>query len=192
LRPGCRKAEEADRMEFIQETIVAVRTIRSELNIPPAKKLACILRTADAAQCALLEQNRRMIEVLARLETLDIEQATGQRCDIPKDSATGVVRGCELVVPLGGAVDLASELARLDKELARLDKEHVAVQMKLANQSFMERAPAGVVQRERERNQELADARTKLEAQRRRFTDAMKLQGNSHVNTFQSDGSGKA
>ena len=169
LRPGCRKAEEAGRMEFIQETIVAVRTMRAELGISPAKKLACILRSTDAAQLELLKQNCRMIEVLARLDKLDI----GQAFDIPKASASSVVQGCEVVVPLAGAMDLASELARLDKELARLGKDLVAAQMKLANQSFVERASADVVERERARSQELADARRKLEALRRRFADAM-------------------
>jgi valyl-tRNA synthetase len=169
LRPGCRKAAEAGRMEFIQETIVAVRTMRAELGISPAKQMACILRPADAAQLVLLEQNRQMFEVLARLEKLDI----GQQLDIPKASASSVVQGCEVVVPLAGSVDLVSELARLDKELARLGKELVAVQMKLANPSFMERAPAEVVERERERSQEFADAKTKLEVLRQRFADAM-------------------
>ncbi|MCL1985705.1 MAG: valine--tRNA ligase [Betaproteobacteria bacterium] len=169
LRPACRKAEEASRMDFIQDIIVAVRTMRAELGISPAKKLTCILRPADAAQCALLEQNRQMIEVLARLEKLDI----GQGGDIPKASASSVAQGCEVVVPLAGAVDLAAELARLDKELVKLGKELFAVQMKLANQSFMERAPATVVGRERERSQSLVDARIKLEALRQRFANAM-------------------
>jgi valyl-tRNA synthetase len=169
LRPGCRKAEEAGRMEFMQEVIVAVRTMRAELGIPPAKKLTCVLRPADAAQTELLERNRRMIEVLARLETLDIGQGLG----VPNASASSVAQGCEIVVPLAGAVDLAAELARLDKELAGIDKDLAAVQAKLANQSFVERAPAEVVQRERERGQELADARTKLESLRRRFADAV-------------------
>ena len=169
LRPGCRKPEEAGRMEFIQETVVAVRTMRAELGISPAKKLACILRPADDAQRALLEQNRRMIETLARLETLDI----GQNADIPKASASSVVQGCEVIMLLAGAMDFASELVRLDKELARLGKDLVAVQMKLANASFVERAPAEVVERERGRSQELADAKTKLAVLRQRFADAL-------------------
>ena len=156
-------------MEFIQEAIVAVRTMRAELGLSPAKKLACVLRPADVAQLNLFTQNRRMIEVLARLERLDI----GQQFDIPKASASSVVHGCEVVVPLAGAVDLAAELARLDKELAKLGKDLVAVQMKLANQSFVERASADVVERERARGQELADARIKLEALRQRFASAM-------------------
>ncbi|MDR2695604.1 MAG: class I tRNA ligase family protein, partial [Deltaproteobacteria bacterium] len=169
LRPGCRQAEEADRMEFMQELIVAVRTMRAELGIAPAKKLACILRPADAAQLALLERNRRMIEGLARLEQLDI----GQSFEIPRASASGVVQGCEVVVPLAGAVDLAAELARLDRELAGLGAELVAVRKKLANPAFVARAPAEVVQRERERSQELADAGAKLKTLRQRFAEAM-------------------
>jgi valyl-tRNA synthetase len=168
-RPGCRKAEEAGRMDCIQEVIVAVRTMRAELGISPAKKLACILRPADAAQLALFTHNRGMIEVLARLEKLDI----GQEFDIPRASASGVAQGCEIVVPLAGAVDLASELARLDKELAGLAADLAVVQKKLANRSFVERAPAEVVNRERERSRELDGAREKLVTLRRRFADAM-------------------
>ena len=169
MRPGCRKPEEAGRMAFLQEIITAVRTLRAELGIAPAKKPDCILRPADAAQGELLERNRHMIEALARLGTLRI----GRGVAIPKASASGVAQGCEVAVPLAGAVDPAAELARLDKELAALGKECAAVRMKLANPSFVERAPAAVVERERERERELADAGSKLEALRRRFADAM-------------------
>jgi valyl-tRNA synthetase len=169
LRPGCRKAEEANRMECLQEIIVAVRTMRAELNISPAKKLCCLLRPADDAQRALLEQNRHMIASLARLDTLDI----GRQLAIPKASASSVAQGCEVVMPLAGAVDLTAELARLDRELAGIGKDLAAAQMKLANQSFVERAPAAVVERERERSRELADSRAKLEALRQRFANAM-------------------
>ncbi len=168
-RPGCLKAERAARMEFIQEAIVAVRTMRAELGISPAKKLACLLRPAQAEQAALLEANRRMLETLARLESLEI----GQDLHAPKASASSVVQGCEVIVPLAGAVDLNAELARLDKELAKIDKEAAAVRGKLANGSFVERAPAEVVERERVRAGELDDARAKLQALRRRFEEAL-------------------
>jgi valyl-tRNA synthetase len=169
LRPACRNAEQAGRMECLQEIVVAVRTIRAELGIVPSRKLACLLRPADDEQEELLEENRHILEALAGLERLDI----GRKLEVPRASASGIARGCEVVVPLAGAVDPAAELSRLGRELAGLDKELAALRMKLANRSFLERAPAEVVERECARNRELADARARLETLRRRFAEAV-------------------
>ena len=76
-------------------------------------------------------------------------------------------------MPLRGAVDLAGELARLDKELTKLEKDVVGVNMKLSNESFVSRAPAEVVARERERAGQLLDAKAKLQALRARFAEAL-------------------
>ena len=123
----------------------------------------------DAAQAALLEQARSMIQTLARLESLEI----GAELTAPKASASAVVEGCQVIVPLKGAVDLQGELARLDKELAKLDKDLIGVQTKLHNESFVSRAPAEVVERERARAATLLDNKTKLVALRRRFSEAL-------------------
>lgn len=155
-------------MEYIQEIIVAVRTIRAELGIAPAKKLSCLLRPENDEQAACLARNRHMIESLARLEPLVVDRKT----EIPKASASAVVQGCEVVVLLAGAVDLTAELARLDKEITKIYKESTVIQNKLANSSFIERAPAEVVERERSRGRELAGAAAKLEELRARFARA--------------------
>lgn len=168
-RPGCRKPQEAARMEFVQEVVVAVRTIRAELNISPSLRLNVLLRPADAEQRAALEEAAGMIRPLARLEKIIIDDAV----EPPKASASSVVRGCRLAVPLSGAVDLTGELVRLDKELGKLDKDLTALNMKLANESFVSRAPTDVVARERERAAQMRDARTTLEALKVRFTEAL-------------------
>ena len=166
-RPFCRKPEDAGRMEYIREIIVAVRTIRAELGIAPSRRLFCLLQPAHAEQAELLEQNRQIVENLARLEKLGIGRA-----EAPKASASAVVQGCEVVIPLAGAVDLGVELARLDKELAGIAKERAAVRAKLENASFVERAPREVVERERARARELDENGKKLEALRLRFAEA--------------------
>ena len=91
----------------------------------------------------------------------------------PKASASSVVGGCQVIVPLKGAVDLAGELARLDKEMAKLEKDLVGVQSKLHNESFVSRAPAQVVERERARAEQLLDAKAKMQALRQRFSEAL-------------------
>ncbi|MDR2574665.1 MAG: valine--tRNA ligase [Desulfovibrio sp.] len=168
-RPGCVRENEARRMEFIQEIIVATRTIKAELNIAPTRKTALLIHPVDERQAALLEACREMIIALARLESLRIDSPA----DAPKASASAVVQGCQVIMPLRGAVDLASELSRLDKELLKVEKDLTAADKKLHNESFIERAPEEVVRRERDNAARLRDAREKLLALRQRFAEAL-------------------
>lgn len=159
-------------MEYIQDIIIAIRTIRAELNINPSLRLKVFLRPATEQQKALLwdASTQVYIQALARLEKYEFLENIDAA---PKASASNVVQGCAVIVPLSGAVDLTSEVNRLDKEIAKLDKEITAVGMKLANESFVSRAPAEVVQRERDRAEHMRDARTKLETLRARFAEAL-------------------
>ena len=168
-RPGCLKPEAAARMEFVQEVIGMIRTIRAELNIAPSYRLTVLLRPSDAHQKDVLEANREVILTLARLGELIID-ADGEA---PKASASHVAQGCEVIVHLSGAVDFAAELARLEKELGKIDKELGGLNQKLANEGFVSRAPAEIVERERARVAELTDARVKLTALQQRFRDVM-------------------
>ena len=169
LRSACLKPEAAAQMEFVQSVISMIRTIRAELNIAPSYRLTTLLRPADDAQKAILEANREVIVTLARLGELLID-ANGEA---PKASASHVTQGCEVIVHLSGAVNFAAELARLEKELGKIDKEMGGLNQKLANEGFVSRAPAEIVQRERNRVAELADARAKLAALQQRFRDVM-------------------
>ncbi len=169
MRTQCVKNAQAQRMEFIQDIIVALRTIRSELNINPSLKLKAMIQPVDQEQEILIQSGHEMICTLARLGELSIDASI----DIPKACASHVVQGCQIIVPLSGAVDLHGELARLDKELAKLDKDLLNISNKLANESFIERAPAEVVQKERDRLVAMDDAKNKILALRERFAQAM-------------------
>ena len=107
---------------------------------------------------------------LARLESLDINP----EAEAPRLSASNVAKGNEIIVPLSGAIDFAAEVARLDKELAKLDKEHAALSGKLANPSYVEKAPQEIVERDQARVAELGDARTKLLALKERFAEGLR------------------
>ena len=168
-RPECVAVADAERMIFIQECISTVRTIRAELGIAPSYKLTVLFRPVDEAQGRLLEEGRQVIETLARLGDMRIDQ----NGEAPKASASHVAQGCEVIVHLSGAVDFAAELARLDKELGKIDKELGALNMKLGNEGFVSRAPADIVERERARVRDLTDARDKLTALQQRFKDAL-------------------
>lgn len=168
-RPACVRPQEAAQMEFVQEIVVAVRTIRAELNISPSIKLHTLVRPVDGWHAEVLEASTARIIALARLQDFVVDAAAVA----PKAAASHVVQGCELIVPLSGAVDFATELQRLDKELAKVAKEFGALNHKLSNESYVERAPAEVVARDRDRVLELADAQAKLEGLKERFREAM-------------------
>ena len=167
-RPQCVKKRESDEMIFLQEAIGAIRTIRAELNIKPSYRLTVVLRPASDEQAALLEANRGFFD-LARLESLTIDS----NAHAPKASASNVVRGCEVIVLLSGAVDFQAELARLDKEIGKVDKDLVALDAKLSNENFVKRAPADLVESEKARHTELIDKKAKMQALQKRFKEAM-------------------
>ncbi|WP_346665430.1 valine--tRNA ligase [uncultured Mailhella sp.] len=167
-RPQCVKKRESDEMIFLQEAISAIRTIRAELNIKPSYRLTVVLRPASDEQAALLEANRGFFD-LARLESLTIDS----NAHAPKASASNVVRGCEVIVLLSGAVDFQAELARLDKEIGKVDKDLVALDAKLSNENFVKRAPADLVESEKARHTELIDKKAKMQALQNRFKEAM-------------------
>ncbi len=167
-RPQCVKKRESDEMIFLQEAISAIRTIRAELNIKPSYRLTVVLRPASDEQAALLEANRGFFD-LARLESLTIDS----NAHAPKASASNVVRGCEVIVLLSGAVDFQAELARLDKEIGKVDKDLVALDAKLSNENFVKRAPADLVDSEKARHTELIDKKAKMQALQKRFKEAM-------------------
>jgi valyl-tRNA synthetase len=168
-RPGCLKPEAAADMDWVQQVIGAIRTIRAELNIAPSYRLEVLLRPADARQQGLLIACRDMISTLARAGSLEMDAGD----ETPGASASAVVQGCEVIVRLSGAVDFASELIRLDREIGKIVKELTMLEKKLNNEHFVGRAPADVVRREKERASELALARDKLSALRERFRSAM-------------------
>ena len=169
MRPGCLNPEKAAQMEFIQGVIVSVRTIRAELGISPGHKLTLRLHPADEGQLALIEENRPLIMSLAKLE--DMQAGAGVHA--PKASASDVVQGCQIIVPLKGNVDLNGEVARLEKEMGKIQNGLDIVSKKLANKSFVERAKPEVVERERARAAELSDSLEKLKKLKIRFTEAM-------------------
>ncbi|MEQ1502161.1 MAG: valine--tRNA ligase [Myxococcota bacterium] len=125
-------AEVAD----LQETVTEIRRIRGEMEI--AMKTPLELRVSDPAWYGLLRAHGRALWDLARCTVL-------LSTDEPRAAATGVVRGRKLVIPLEGVVDLSSEVTRLDKVLIKADKDVVELERRLANPSFVEKAPKELV-----------------------------------------------
>ncbi len=157
------------KMSMIQDVVTAVRNIRAELGIGPSQKLMLLIRGGEKAQHEILSANRETIVYLARLDAFQLAPKTSP----PKASASAVVQGLEIFVPLTGAVDFQTELDRLAKELAKTAKELDIVNRKAANADFKAKAPAEVVEKERGKARDLAEKQSKLLTLRARLQSLM-------------------
>jgi len=137
--------------------VVSVRNIRSELNINPAEKLQLKIKSSGERK-GFLEENQEVITQLARLQSMEI----APDIDAPRASATAVVKGDEIYVPLEGIVDFEAELSRLEKQLKKVDKEYEGLNKKLSNQDFLQKAPVDVVEKEKGKLEELEEKRNKM------------------------------
>jgi valyl-tRNA synthetase len=152
------EAAEAE-IDWLIRAISAVRAARSELDVPPAAKLALDVRDAGEATRRRLAEHRQALLRLARLAAIGTGDAP-----VPAGALQVVVDEATFVLPLGGVVDLEQERLRLGKELARAQAEIARFDQKLANPKFLDRAPAEVVEEQRLRRAEAEQAREKLTA----------------------------
>ncbi len=142
----------------------ALRNIRGEMNIPfkVALREVQVGALAPEALATVREELSRVVR-LANVAGLSVSAHPTRK--VP-GSAVAVGSGFEVRVPLAGAVDMASEKARIAKELARIEGDLGGIERKLANPSFVERAPKDVVEKDRARAEELKEKRRRLEAHR--------------------------
>jgi valyl-tRNA synthetase len=144
------------KLGLIQEIVTALRTLRSEMNVPPGKNIAAVMNIAQAEQRAVVANSRQYITALAKLESLE----AGEKLPRPKQSAVAVAAGIEIFVPLAGLIDFEKEKQRLEKELGGARVELERCTQKLENKEFMQKAP----EKERARIQErLESAKIKME-----------------------------
>ena len=148
-------------IEWLKGVIVAVRNIRGEMNISPAKQIPVLLKGTSAEDQRRMDDNRTFLMSLAKLEKL--EWFEGDKAPM---SATQLVGEMEVLVPMAGLIDKDAELKRLDKELERLNKEISRVEGKLNNEKFTAKAPAEVVEKEREKLREAQGSLERLSSQR--------------------------
>jgi len=152
--------EAVSEMELLMDLIRAVRNIRAEVNVPMSKKIELLIKPAGEVQAAILTRNEEFVSRFCGTSKLEISM------DItaPDKAMTAVVTGAELYFPLAGLIDIAQEIARLEKEIANLTSEVERVEKKLANAGFVAKAPAKVIEEERAKMNDYADKRDKVKA----------------------------
>jgi valyl-tRNA synthetase len=139
--------EAAAEMEKVMAVISGIRNVRGEMEVPPSKEIAVILSCACEESRLLMKHSEGAIMALARVADL----AIGINMEKPEDASLQVAGDVQIFVPLKGMVDAVAEAERLIKEIGKIDKEIEMFSKKLENPSFVDRAPADVVAKEREK-----------------------------------------
>jgi valyl-tRNA synthetase len=137
-------------MHWLMDVVKGVRSVRAEMNVPAAAKIALLLRGGDRTTRERLDRNRDSIQTLGRLSSISLVN------EIPKGSVQFVVGEVTAALPLGDVIDLEKERARLERELQRTESEMAKFDAKLSNAEFIARAPEEVVEEQRERREEAA------------------------------------
>ncbi len=151
--------QSAQALDMVIDIISSIRSLRAEMNLPAGAKLKAYVKDASEAEFSHIKDFANIICSLARLES--IEALSGAASS---DMVQTVSGSLTILIPLKGVVDFAAERERLQKELAQLDKNLAGYAAKLSNASFVERAPAKVVEEEKRRQSEALANKEKVES----------------------------
>ncbi|MBO4941243.1 MAG: valine--tRNA ligase [Clostridia bacterium] len=132
-------------MVGIMDAIKGIRNVRNEMNVPPSKKVKLFVVTKDEE---LFSQASVFFEKLASASETEIKQ---DKTDVPENAVSVVTARAEILLPMDELVDREKEMERLTKEKVRLEGEIKRAEGKLSNKGFTDKAPANVVEEERQK-----------------------------------------
>jgi valyl-tRNA synthetase len=158
--------ESLEKMGTVQDIIVKIRTLRSEINISPADQIEALFNVLDGNKENVVKENESYIKQLAKISSIQF----GKNIERPKNSALTVAGGFEIFFPLEGLIDIEKEKVRLAKEISLARQEVERTNAKLGNENFMKRAPKAEVEKIQAR---LNDANLKIE----KISDSLKFLG---------------
>ncbi len=151
-------------IDWVVRFITEIRTVRAEMNVPPARLAPVLLRDAQAQTVARAQAWRESIGRMARVSGVGVLEG-----EMPRGAAQLVLEEATLVLPLEGLIDLEAEQARLRKEDDRLRAETEKAERKLANPDFVARAKPDIVEETRARVQGFRNDRARIQAALRRL-----------------------
>ena len=151
-------AAEAEQVETMMDTIRAIRARRAEMNVPPSKRAQVILLTNERAA---YEAGILFFSKLAYASEVIFADAMPENAD---SMVSVVTKGATAYMPMGELIDFEKERERLNKEKAKVQKDLDFVNKKLNNPGFVAKAPAAVVEQEREKVAKLEELMAKLDA----------------------------
>lgn len=151
---------------YLQELVSAIRNIRAEMNVSPAKAIHLVLKTDDEIELDTLNKNKAFLCSLAKVEKLEF----GKEINKPEGAGFRVAGKTEVYVPLADLLDVEAEIAKIKPQIEKIKKDLEKVQNKLADEKFTSKAPAHILDRERKIEAEYLDKLTKLEENLKAFS----------------------
>ncbi|MDI6828840.1 MAG: valine--tRNA ligase, partial [Armatimonadota bacterium] len=148
-------------MNTVMEVTRSIRNLRAEIGVPPSKHVECIVASKLSEVRDAVSQGGESIKTLAKVSKLDIvaSRPSGEHMRF----VSAHLPMADIYIPLAGLVDIDREITRVTNELAEVERELARTASKLANEQFLTRAPAHVVEKEQRIAQELTDRRKKLQ-----------------------------
>ena len=154
----------ADEMNWVVDLVGQIRSVRTEMNVPPAAKVPLVLASANDIKDRV-ERHGVAIGRLARVSEMTVAST-------PAAGTVQVVAGdVTACLKLADVIDIGAEKARLEREAAKVDAEIAKIDAKLANNQFLERAPKEVIEEQRERRADEDTVRRRIEAALERLND---------------------
>jgi len=135
------------KMDLLKMIITNLRTIKSELNIAPSKKINAVLKVTSEEELSIIDDHKDYILNLAGV----VELTLGIDISRPEQSALAVEDEIEIYVPLAGLVDVERERERLKKEIKSVCADMEKAKTKLSRQEFLNKAPKAIVDKEKEK-----------------------------------------
>jgi valyl-tRNA synthetase len=164
--PDFEDDEAAADINWLIDLVSGIRSVRSEMNVPPASIAPLVVIDADAATRERLQRHEAAIKRLARVGDTSLADTA------PRGSAQMVLGEATVCLPLGTLIDLKAEAARLQKELAKVTEEIARLHKKLGNEKFVANAPEEIVAAEREKLGEYGETQARLSTALARVREA--------------------
>ncbi|CAH9017952.1 valine--tRNA ligase [Candidatus Nitrosacidococcus sp. I8] len=149
-----------EEINWVIAFITEVRSIRSQMNVSPNKQVPILLQSKIESDQIKVDSHDSLLKTLAKIDSIHWLNE-----EAPPPSATALIGNLEIFIPLAGLIDAQAELARLDREMEKIRKILAQIQNKLANTNYVERAPAEVVAKERQKAEELVVSLKAIEEQ---------------------------
>lgn len=177
--PSLDNPEAEAEIKLLIDTIMAERNLRAEMNVPSSTPVELLIYGQDSRSLHMLAQYEKTISILGKVSKIHLNPDFAR----PTASAATVVslpdlisvhlpsgaKSLELVIPLEGIIDFKEEERRLNREMDKLSRDLAQAQKKLANEDFLAKAPAEVVEKEKERLQTCSEKLAKLKSHQKRL-----------------------
>ena len=148
---------EEDEIELLKAIITEIRNVRNNMNVHPSKKSKLIFVTTEYAD--LIEQSKAFLERLGFASEIIVKST---KENIPDNAISIIQKNLELYIPFEDLVDLEAEKERLTKEMEKAQSELKRAQGMLANEKFVSKAPANLIEAEKEKVQKYTDLISKM------------------------------